>query len=116
MNCDASTKVWELAPDELIGLDDGRGATLRVTRGTLWLTFERDTRDVVLTAGDSFTVDRAGLTLAQAHGRTTVCVLARRVQARRILAGREPAAARLRRWLGSLVDGERAPQVTSSRT
>ena len=104
MRCDGYTKVWELAPDELIGLDDGRGATLRVTRGTLWLTFERDTRDVVLTAGDSFTVDRPGLTLVQAHGRTTVCVLARRLQERRMLGGREPVAARLRRWLVSFAN------------
>ena len=104
MSCDGYTKVWELAPDELIGLDGGRGTTLRVTRGTLWLTFERDTRDVVLTAGDTFTVDRGGLTLIQAHGKTTVCVLARHVQERRILGGRETATARLRRWIWTLAN------------
>ncbi len=104
MSCDGYTKVWELAPDELIRLDDGRGATLRVTRGTLWLTFERDTRDVVLTAGDSFTVDRGGLTLIQAHGKATVCVLARHLQERRILGGRETVATRLRRRVESFAN------------
>ncbi len=33
MACDGYTKVWELAAGELIGLDGGRGTTLRVTRG-----------------------------------------------------------------------------------
>jgi hypothetical protein len=77
---------------------------LRVTRGTLWLTFEHDTRDVVLTAGDSFTIDRGGLTLIQAHGKATVCVLAHHVEERRIFGGRETLAARWRRWARTIAD------------
>ena len=57
MACDGYTKVWDLTPGEIVGLDGARGTTLRVTRGTLWLTFERDSRDVVLAAGDVFTVE-----------------------------------------------------------
>jgi hypothetical protein len=96
------TKVWELAPEELIGIDGGRGTTLQVTRGTLWLTFEHDTRDVVLAAGDSFTIDRGGLTLIQAHGSTAVRVLARHVEERRLFGGGVTLAARLRRWLATI--------------
>jgi hypothetical protein len=48
MLCAGYTKVWELAPNELVKLDGARGTTLRVTRGVLWLTLEDDTRDVVL--------------------------------------------------------------------
>ena len=69
MACSGYTKVWELTAGELIGLDGARGTTLRVTRGTLWVTLERDTRDVVLSAGDTFTIDRGGLTLIEAQDR-----------------------------------------------
>ena len=54
-------------PDELVRLDGARGTTLRVTRGTLWITLENDTRDIVLAAGDSYTIDRGGLTLIEAQ-------------------------------------------------
>ena len=60
MVCDGYTKVWDLVPDELVRLDGARGTTLRITRGTVWITLEDDTRDVVLTAGDAFTIDRRG--------------------------------------------------------
>jgi hypothetical protein len=102
MNGNGRRKIWELAPDDLIGLGDARGATLRVTRGTLWVTLEHDTRDVVLAAGDAFTIDRGGLTLIQAHGRTTVCVQANRVEARRIGQHHPTLAARLSRWLARI--------------
>jgi hypothetical protein len=69
-----ATKVWDLAPGQLAELDDARGMLLRVTRGALWVTMERDLRDIVLAAGDAFVVDRNGVTLLEAQGRTTVCV------------------------------------------
>lgn len=58
MACDGYTKLWQLAPGELVQLDGARGTKLRVTRGTLWVTLERDLRDIVLEAGDAFTIDR----------------------------------------------------------
>ena len=79
MACDGYTKIWDLAPGELVQLDGARGTTLRVTRGTLWITLEDDVRDVVLVAGDTFTIDRGGLTLVEAQDTATVCVLARHV-------------------------------------
>jgi len=104
MACDGYTKVWELPAGELIGLDGGRGTTLRVTRGVLWLTFERDTRDVVLGVGDVFTVDRGGLTLIEAQGSATVCVLAHHVEVVRFGGARPRLAGRLRGWLAAFAD------------
>jgi hypothetical protein len=104
MACDGYTKIWEMAGGELIGLDGGRGTTLRVTRGTLWLTFERDTRDVVLGVGDVFTIDRGGLTLIEAQGNATVCVLAHHVEERRFREGRPTLRARLRGWAEAISD------------
>ena len=101
MVCDGYTKVWDLAPDELVRLDGARGTTLRVTRGVVWLTLENDTRDVVLTAGDVFTIDRGGLTLVEAQGKTTVCVMGRPIDEVH-LHPRQPALADRARWLQSI--------------
>ena len=101
MVCDGYTKVWDLTSGEFVRLDGARGTTLRVTRGTLWLTQERDTRDIVLAAGDSYTIDRGGLTLVQAHGSASVCVLSHYVEAVRIAPERRSIGARLRDFLVS---------------
>src|SRR6516165_1247424 len=101
MGGDGYTKVWDLAPDELVKLDGARGTTVRVTQGALWITLENDTRDVVLEAGDVFTIDRGGLTLVEAQGRATVCVMGRPIDEVHVRP-REPAAhARIANWLHS---------------
>jgi hypothetical protein len=102
MVCSGYTKVWELTPGEHVKLDSAQGTTLRVTRGALWLTQEHDTRDIVLSAGDSFTIDRRGLTLIEAQGNATVCVLARHVSEIRVRTPHAGVGQRLRTWLRSL--------------
>src|SRR5438876_12455424 len=102
MVCDGYTKVWDLAPDELVRLDGARGTTLRVTRGVLWVTLEDDTRDVVLTAGDAFTIDRGGLTLVEAQGRTTVCVMGRPIDEVHVRPRQPELRQRARSWLQSI--------------
>ena len=103
MLCAGYTKVWDLSAGELVRLDGARGTTLRVTRGKLWMTLENDTRDIVLAAGDSYTIDRGGLTLIEAQDTSTVCVMAHYVE-----EIRNPAAATQRRqnpvvaWLASM--------------
>ncbi len=102
MVCDGYTKVWELASGEHVKMDGARGTTLRVTRGTLWLTQERDVRDIVLSAGDSFTIDRGGLTLIEAQGNATVCVLAHHVNEVHARTRQPGAVERVRGWLRSV--------------
>jgi hypothetical protein len=80
--CDGFTKLWQLTPGELVQLDGARGTRLSVTRGTLWVTLERDLRDIVLNAGDAFTIDRGGVTVIEAQGEATVCVGAHHVDER----------------------------------
>ena len=101
MLCDGYTKVWDLAPDELVKLDGARGTTLRVTRGTLWITLENDTRDVVLQAGDAFTIDRGGLTLVEAQGRASVCVMGRPIDEVHVRPHRPATQARIGDWARS---------------
>jgi hypothetical protein len=63
---------------------------------------ERDPRDVVLAAGDSFTIDRGGRTLVEAQSNATVCVLARHVDEVRVRAGRPDFAARVAAWFAAV--------------
>ncbi len=51
---------------------DGRGASVRCLLGSLWLTQDGDPRDVVLEAGDTFTLDRDGLAIIFATAPATV--------------------------------------------
>jgi hypothetical protein len=67
-------KLWNLALRQQVLLDDAQGTTLRVARGTLWITLERDTRDIVISDGESFTIDRSGRTIVEAQDRATVWV------------------------------------------
>lgn len=56
-----------LVSGDSINLDDARGATLRVGRGRLWVTQHGDPADHVLEAGDAWTIERSGLTIARAQ-------------------------------------------------
>lgn len=102
MLCAGYTKVWNLASGELVRLDGARGTTLRVTRGTLWITLENDTRDIVLTGGDSYTIDRGGLTLIEAQDAAAVCVMAHYVDEVHQRAVNSPRRGRIATWLTSV--------------
>jgi len=92
MLCAGYTKTLDLARGDLVKLDDARGTTLGVARGTLWVTQEHDPRDVVLNAGDVWAVERDGLTLVEAQTGAALCLLGR---------GAAPAHVRERRIRGS---------------
>ena len=104
-------RAWELSAGQVVELDDAHGTQLRITRGSLWVTMERDVRDVVLGPGETFVIDRNGVTLAEAQGRTTLCVQGPHAGARRTRQGtsRRPsiAFAWLRRWYGAISDPRR---------
>ena len=86
---------FTLVDGDLVELVDARGATLRVDSGSVWVTQERDARDVVLHAGDSWMIEREGVTVAEARGDTALRV-----------AGSAPAQTRVRAshkgWWASL--------------
>jgi hypothetical protein len=75
MACFETGTVLSLAPREAITLPDIRGATLRVTKGTLWLTQEHDRGDVVLRQGDDFVVESDGATVVEAQDAVTFCIV-----------------------------------------
>ena len=79
MACFETGTLIELSAREAVTLQDVRGATLRVTRGTLWLTQENDRKDVILRVGDNWVVEKDGATVLEAQDATIVCVVGRQV-------------------------------------
>src|SRR5437868_6002655 len=55
-------------------LDNAEGTVIEVERGCLWLTLERDPRDVILAGGMRFEIDRAGRTVIVAEQDTCLRV------------------------------------------
>lgn len=80
MLCPGYTKTLDLVHNEVLALDDARGATLRVTRGTLWITQAGDSRDIVLTVGDVWTIERNGRTVIESQGPSILCLLGEGVE------------------------------------
>lgn len=61
-----------MARGSMLRIEDGVGVEVRVLEGELWLTQEGSLRDHMLLAGQSFRIDRPGLTIAQAFKRSLV--------------------------------------------
>ncbi len=99
MLCEGYTKVWDLVAGEIVRLDGARGTTLRVTRGRIWVTLEREPQDFVLEAGDVFTIERGGLTIVEAQGAAAVCVMARHVDERHVLPATSGWRPQAPQWL-----------------
>ena len=101
MDCNATAKVSQLESRNVLRLDNALGESVRVTRGTVWLTLAGDPRDIVLSAGDSFMIDRRGLTLVEAQEDATVCLQARAAGRAGAGSSQRGIAARLAAWLAS---------------
>ncbi len=99
--------VVRLGSREAITLVDIRGATLRVTRGALWMTQQRDRQDIVLRVGDSWAVERDGDTVVEALGDTAFCMVAPYGAAPIRLPAR---AARVSRFLDGILAWLHPPQ------
>jgi hypothetical protein len=82
--CDRLSKTLDLSRGQMLALDDARGTTLRVSRGTVWVTQEKELQDVVLSAGDTWAVERNGLTLVEAHAPTALDVVGPGAEASRM--------------------------------
>lgn len=106
MACFETGTVISLRGREAITLPDIRGATLRVTQGTLWLTQEHDRGDVVLRAGDNFVVEADGATVVEAQDAVTLCVVGRVGQTLRL-----PKAARRSSRLWTTLASVLAPRA-----
>jgi hypothetical protein len=76
-----------LGQGDMLRITDGRGLLVQVAQGKVWLTQERDYRDIVLGAGESFRLERAGLSLVYALEAAALSVAAPRERERAEPAG-----------------------------
>lgn len=74
MNIKTETALLALARGRTLVLDDAAGTVVRVLRGDVWITQDRDAADHVLEPGGTFRLDRPGLTVIQAMSPARVCL------------------------------------------
>jgi hypothetical protein len=106
MNIRLNTTPVCLAKSQAVTLTDAKGSQIRCLSGGLWITQDRDPRDVVLQAGESFTLDRAGPAIVWAFAQSSVEVRAPQPPRR--------FAAIARRW-GELAPRHRSPRCSDVR-
>ena len=84
-------------------LVNAQGTIVAVDRGSVWVTLERDPRDIVLVKGMRFEIDRPGRTIIAAETDSTLRLLAPETLRDHVVAaiGRAVAHA-LNRWAGRL--------------
>ncbi len=97
MKIELNTPTLALPRDGLIALRDAEGTRVTTLRGALWITQDSHQSDVILEEGQSFTVDRAGLTLVMALTPASL----------RLFEHRESLAARVGAWFSRLLPGNR---------
>lgn len=51
----------DLQPGQSLRMQDSMGRRIVVLQGNVWITQDRDPRDVVLAEGEDFVIDRPGL-------------------------------------------------------
>lgn len=66
MNSKTETMETTIPKGRTVRIQDGKGLALTVVTGSLWVTYENDTDDFVLSSSDTFRVSRNGLTLVHA--------------------------------------------------
>lgn len=63
-----------LKSHQVLKVRGGIGHTIICHSGTVWVTQDRDRRDIVLGAGESFALDRNGLALVQALEQSAISI------------------------------------------
>lgn len=66
MKLELGTSRVGLEQDQLISMRDAAGVRVACLDGTLWITQEQRSEDVLLEPGESFVIDNPGLTLVTA--------------------------------------------------
>lgn len=66
MNIELNQNGLCLKPKQLVKVRGGLGYSIACDSGSVWVTQDGDPRDVVLRAGESYTLEREGLAVVQA--------------------------------------------------
>ena len=98
-----STRIVTLADRDLLELDRSRGSTVQSLTGTLWITQHGDIRDIVLSAGDAWTIERDGLTIVAAQGDALLRIVGRASTGATARRAAMRTREKISRWLARLV-------------
>jgi hypothetical protein len=71
----AASRLVHLAQGDLHRIVNGEGTLIACLADRIWITQDDDARDIVLGPGESFRIDRPGLTIINAFGAATIAVL-----------------------------------------
>lgn len=96
MNIELNQEGFCLKPNQVATVRGGLGKTIVCESGSVWVTQDGDPRDVILRAGEWFTLDRKGPALLQAFAPGSVSIAPAEAQTR---------TTRLARLLKSAVSG-----------
>jgi DUF2917 family protein len=75
MQIEINRSTLSLAREGLVAIRDGQGTRIDCHAGNLWITQECDVKDVVIAAGESFTVRNRGLTLLTALSASELTII-----------------------------------------
>lgn len=98
MNLELNRKDLCLKRRQVVKVRDGIGHSIVCDSGSVWVTQEGDPRDIVLNAGEAFTLDRSGTALVLAFEPGAISVTQNQAQT---------GATRLARLLKSALSGAR---------
>ena len=87
----------QLRAREVLDIRNGKGLAVRCLAGSLWITQDGDSDDVVLKAGECFVLDRGGLALVSAPLGSATLVVEKATRAAPCAGKRYPAPGRFRR-------------------
>lgn len=74
MNLELNHDALCLKPKQALKVHGGLGHSIVCHTGSVWVTQEGDPRDIILDAGESFTLDCAGLALVLAFEPSSVSI------------------------------------------
>jgi len=76
MTASSHPALTRLDTGQVLKIRDGKGQTLAVFDGLVWVTQDGDPRDAFIAKGDAFTFDRQGLAIVEAMKESRFAVLA----------------------------------------
>jgi len=74
MNVEFNPDGLCLKRNQIVKVSGGLGHTIACDSGTVWVTQEGDLRDIILHAGESFTLDHRGPALVQAFEQGSISI------------------------------------------
>ena len=74
MKLELKNGAVKLGPNQTLKVVDGAGSTVTAVEGSVWITEENVSRDVVLEPGESFQLAHSGLAVVEAFSDASISI------------------------------------------